>query len=262
MNSRPFFDDVYRPILSTNERDPKSVVKSYPHWVQLTTPNIPVWYFNVIKHSELLESETNEAIVKTIHHYKTHGLGSFSWIVGPKSLPHNLDEILPAHGFTKDCKTIAMAIAPDVFEIRGSSEFVCKNLSIENFEDLLQLEKETWGASENILESMRRDREDICSKESENLGTILCYKNGKPVGSAAYIIYDNLSLHLLGGGVAPHDRGHGAYRALVEHRIAVARRRHIPVVTVHCLESTSAPICKKFGFQPVCEFIKFDKSLK
>jgi predicted acetyltransferase len=55
-----------------------------------------------------------------------------------------------------------------------------------------------------------------------------------------------------GTSVAPLERGKGVYRALLQHRVAILHKLGIPLATVQAIVDTSAPICRKFGFEKVC----------
>ena len=59
--------------------------------------------------------------------------------------------------------------------------------------------------------------------------------------------------YLLGSSVVPEFRGRGVYRALVAARVAALREMRRPLVTIHALSHSSAPICTRLGFESVCE---------
>ncbi len=261
METSRLLDAVYRPILNTDDAHPKSIIEKSANWIQIVTSSLPVWYLNSVKHAALSNDEVDAAIARTIGSYKKHGLKSFTWIVGPRSRPENLDTILMSHGFVLDCTTIAMAVATEDFAPESRSGFRYEELSNDNFEDFMELQRDIWGMESTSFELLSREKQNILSNENCSMRTILCYKDDEVYGSGAYGVYENNSLHLIGGGVRKNRRGEGVYRALVEHRIDVARERGIPLVTVHCLENTSAPICRKFGFMEVCEFVKFKYTL-
>jgi predicted acetyltransferase len=57
--------------------------------------------------------------------------------------------------------------------------------------------------------------------------------------------------------VDPRFRGKGVYRGLVARRLEVLRERGIPLVTIQAIADTSAPICKKLGFETVCQLAMY-----
>ena len=52
--------------------------------------------------------------------------------------------------------------------------------------------------------------------------------------------------------MVPSARGRGGYRALTAARLEDARQAGGAAVLVSAVADTSAPICRKLGFEPVC----------
>ncbi|MDH3591295.1 MAG: GNAT family N-acetyltransferase, partial [Planctomycetota bacterium] len=81
----------------------------------------------------------------------------------------------------------------------------------------------------------------------------VAYKNGVPSGSASMTHFDGFT-HFNGAEVAPRARRQGIYRALCLERMRVLRARGVTLVTNHCRQDTSAPICTRMGFDTICAF--------
>jgi N-acetylglutamate synthase-like GNAT family acetyltransferase len=63
---------------------------------------------------------------------------------------------------------------------------------------------------------------------------------------------------LAGAAVLPNDRTNGFYRALLAHRLREARGRGIEHVVVQAVSTTSAPICRRYGFEDRFEIRVFE----
>jgi N-acetylglutamate synthase-like GNAT family acetyltransferase len=59
------------------------------------------------------------------------------------------------------------------------------------------------------------------------------------------------------GAVNPDARKQGIYRTLLAYRLELIKKENLPAI-IHCLETTSAPICLKLGFEKICEIYGFE----
>ena len=79
----------------------------------------------------------------------------------------------------------------------------------------------------------------------------MAWLDGEAVGTGI-LRFPAGSGYLMGSSVRPEARGRGVYRALIGGRLQRLRDRGISYATVVADESTSAPICARLGFAPVC----------
>ena len=70
------------------------------------------------------------------------------------------------------------------------------------------------------------------------------------MGTLAWLGPDTALLN--GSATVPWARGRGVYRALTAARLQDAHGQGAAVVLVSAVADTSAPICRRLGFQPVC----------
>ena len=86
--------------------------------------------------------------------------------------------------------------------------------------------------------------------DSPDLILFVAYVAGAPVASARLETAPGRAFgQLYGGGVAPAHRGLGAYRALVDARVAWARDQGLKYLSTEARE-TSRPILQRLGFIP------------
>jgi GNAT superfamily N-acetyltransferase len=58
-----------------------------------------------------------------------------------------------------------------------------------------------------------------------------------------------------GAAVLPERRRHGIYVALIHHRLALLRRLGIEHAVIWASETTSAGVCRRAGFVPLCRAV-------
>lgn len=84
--------------------------------------------------------------------------------------------------------------------------------------------------------------------------------DGRPVSTGGLSIFPALSFgFLFGGCTAPDFRGRGAYRAILEARLAVARRLGVARVGLYGREETSGPIVARLGFDRHGPLVQWDR---
>lgn len=237
--------------------EPGSLIVQRDDWVQMTTPSAPTPHLNTIKHSQVAADEVDGVIANALEHYRKLSL-PFSWSTGPSTKPDNLADILVSKRFTVLDTTIGMIISSQAgAAMEPQKQMTYKNLDTANFEDFIFTQQDAWELPAQGAAWMRKNKDNTLSMQSAKRRTIIGYCDGKPAVAAGYIVYDDRSLHLVGGAVVKAHRKKGLYRDIVRHRLMLARDLKINFVTVHCLEHTSAPICAKLGFEPVCKFLAF-----
>ena len=78
-------------------------------------------------------------------------------------------------------------------------------------------------------------------------GRWVAYVDGRPAGTGGYTLADDVC-RLWGGGTAQHLRGRGAYRAVLDARLAAARAAGATLALTHGVVDTSSPILRRIGF--------------
>lgn len=218
-----------------------------PTLVKLLTPGVPTVIKNSVVYTRLAEGEADAAIAATIADYVRHRL-PFRWVVTPSSRPADLRERLLARGLRHAETTVGMLAAPNL-ELAPSPGVQILPLTADRFEDWLRVQAEGWGVPPPGIAYLR-------TRQAELLGgrdtLTVAYLDGEPAGSACVQHHEEFA-HLAGGAVRREARGRGVYRAMVAERLATLHERGVEVVTVHCLKTTSFPICLRLGMQPVCE---------
>jgi GNAT superfamily N-acetyltransferase len=238
-------------IVQAAWKRPDTIIDQRPGWYQLTTPSSKQHWFNGIVESKLSASEAPARVAEVIAHYKKLG-SRFRWTLGPSATPADLGKILTDHGLSADHVGYGMARESALDEGPIDPRIQVERATLENVEDYVAATALGWGntydASQEILQDMRRCLVD----PSHPTLYFLARYGGKAVASGALLPFQR-SGYLLASSVAPEFRKKGIYRALVAHRLRVLKERGIPLATIYAMSHTSAPICRKLGFETICE---------
>jgi hypothetical protein len=98
--------------------------------------------------------------------------------------------------------------------------------------DLTEAELEEELATRRVVRVLARDR-----------------RNGDPVSAGGLNLFPALGLGFLwGGGTVPHARGGGAYTAVVDARVGIARAAGLRFVGMYARVETSWPVVARLGF--------------
>jgi len=88
-----------------------------------------------------------------------------------------------------------------------------------------------------------------CTAPGARVRRFVAFLDDEPVASAGMTLHPALRFAFLwAGGTTPEARGHGAYQALVDARVAAARAAGIERVGLYARLGSSAPIVERRGF--------------
>lgn len=225
---------------------PDSTVIERPGWYQLITPSFPHGAQNEIVLSELEEADVERVIDETIATYRTLGIVSIKWCVGPWSKPDDLGDRLARRGF-EHWLVRGMAADPHALEFRGPSEIEVERVSDDTLPSYVDASLRGWqlpATETDVFAAICRER------MQRGISELFVAKLGDEiVGSAAFVAKPDGSAYLVGAQVFDAHRRRGAYRALLAARLARLRARGIGLATTHAREQTSAPILERLGFE-------------
>lgn len=90
----------------------------------------------------------------------------------------------------------------------------------------------------------------------------VAYDGSEPIGAGGLTAFPDLGFGLLwAGAVVPEARGRGAYRALLDARVAEARRMGLSRVGLYARVGTSNPIVARLGFERHGSMTFWDRGL-
>lgn len=225
------------------------------NWIQVTTPNAPVAHLNGIFKCSLDSQDAEERISKAIEHYKNLKL-PFQFKISPSTNPKNLSSMLVKHNMKQSETLYGLYADPNVINIPYNPNVEIKLLDLSTLEDWLSVQASAWGTPPQGIEYLRNQIKEALATNTKKGLSYIAYIDNKPIGSAGVRIFEKYAL-LAGAAVNQDFRKKGIYRALLAHRLEIIKKENLPAI-IHCLESTSAPICLKLGFEKICEIYGFE----
>jgi GNAT superfamily N-acetyltransferase len=243
-------DAVLRAVLGAHLPRPGLTVIERPGWYQVVTPSSANAVNNEVILSALSNDEVERVIDETIAGYRAHG-AAFKWCVGPWSAPDDLGERLSRRGFRSwaargmacEPAAIAIAVPADV-----TTELVTEASLALHVEALIR----GWAhAASDADLLLGAHRERLRRGESTLFNA---WRRGEIAGTAGFLRKPDGSAYLAGAQVFDAHRGRGAYRALLEARLARLRELGVSLATTHAREQSSAPILERLGFETVFRY--------
>lgn len=231
--------------LAVRRRDTRIVARD--GWFQIVTPSSPGAWRNEIIHSDVPEPDVERVIDEVIATY--HAMGKpVKWCVGPWTRPLDFGDRLARRGFAS-WNAVGMGIATATKIAPPSEGVTVREVSTRKGLTLYaECAQRAW---ESPIPEIEAEIDALAAAVAER--TIRLYVvdvDGAPVGAAATVARGDYA-YLLGAAVEPKGRGRGAYRALVEVRLADLDRGGIAYAVTHAREQTSAPILGRLGFEPL-----------
>lgn len=208
---------------------------------------------NRVSQSSLSDQAAPATIRNVISHYRSHGKGLI-WNVGPGSTPANLGSLLIDSGMRLLLTSVGMSIPLPAAVSAGPQGVRITETPVSNFEPAIT----PFSVGFGIPMSDSRIFHEMLHRASHQVRSriYLAYVDGDSEPAAvAYLTYFPDSPVVLLGGAAtrPEARGKGAYTSLLTRRLTDAHADGISAAIVLANAETSAPICRKHGFESLCE---------
>ena len=217
-------------------------------WLQVTTPTRPEPSRNGIFISRLDATQVDERIAAVVQHYGERNL-RFRWIVGPSSAPDDLSDRLTGAGFPVYGATLGMHmhVPPTVPEHPPAIEF--RPFGLDLLDIWIKLNMRGWEhLARTAAETERLAR--LMLTENRQRGWVV-YEDGEPVGVTVLCLLPGVG-YFQGAAVLPERRRHGLYVEMIHHRLAVLHTLGIEHAVIWASEATSAGVCRRAGFVPLC----------
>lgn len=219
-----------------------------PGWYQTISPTYKDASRNEVILSILDESEVDGVIDSTTQEYRQLGL-SFQWCVGPYTKPSGMGRRLLRRGF-HGWDVWGMACDPMTLRLPISSQVTVERVTLATVEEFVDASALGWN---RLLDAKEREfcLEDYAwaIAQEDKFHFYLARHQGKPSGSAGYLLKPSGSAYLISASVVPEFRGGGTYRSLVAARLQELRTRGIRLATTQARRASSGPILKRFGFE-------------
>lgn len=174
------------------------------------------------------------------------------WVIGPNTLPLDLDERLITRHFARKAELQGLILDDLSTWNTSNSAIVVESLSWDNMEDYATI----CGPHNNAViraEQLTYAHRYLQSSPKE-IQIFVARLEGRLVGYAFLRMESNGTANLCDAFTLPEARRQGVYLSLVAHRLAWARQQGSTLAVTRANTQTSAPILIKRGFKPMCSF--------
>jgi N-acetylglutamate synthase-like GNAT family acetyltransferase len=229
---------------------PDAVLIDRPDWVQLMTASSPHSTGNGVFLARLSPDAADARIAEVKRAHVERGAG-MRWVVGPSSTPGDLSARLERAGIPLLATALGMHM-----RVPSSPPLVPAGVELRpvRVEDILtygDINTRAWGRGP----AYARESEAFITRALERgdgaLRTWLVYSNAQLIGTANLRLLPGLG-YLQGAAILPEHRRQGMYQILLDYRLGVLRSLGIDHVVVWADASTSAGVCQRAGFVPMC----------
>jgi GNAT superfamily N-acetyltransferase len=241
-----------RVLLDAAAIAPDAEVIERDGWMQLVTPSRPEVGRNGVFVSRLEPAQVDDRIAEVTRYYRERGAG-FRWIVGPSSAPEELSERLVRAGIPILSAALGMhmRVPTQIPELPSTLEFQAVELG--NLDAYIDVSMRGWERTPEF----RAELDTLSRLMLAGVGpqsAWLIYEDGVAVASSVLSVLPGVG-YFQGAAVLPERRRHGIYVALIHHRLALLRRLGIEHAVIWASETTSAGVCRRAGFVPLCRAV-------
>ncbi len=235
---------------------PDTVVEERAGWHSVRTPSMRLGGLNEVFHAELDESEVEAVIDDTLARYAADDI-RFRWTLGPGTKPGDLGERLARRGLIPTVSRVmwrSTRLERGPFsEPKGDHPIVSEAVDAPGLDAFTRVIAEGWSLEPGALDAYH----ERCLGHPARRHRFFVARSGAvPIGAAGSLALER-SAYLIGGVVVARARGLGAYRALVEARLARAAADGLAIATSIARDSTAAPILARLGFTTLAKVTSF-----
>lgn len=230
-----------------------SAIINRPDWYQVSTPSEPHHFMNGVFRSIIPPDRDPEQVIDQVFdHYRSIGC-PFRWTVGPSARPTDLARRLQRRGMTIQFVTAGMVIRTEAPQPAIRPGITVEPVTWDTAADFARAVSGGWGFGNGVevepeFVAEIRDQLDRLRAQAT---LVLARCDGEPAGGGYLQVIRGVG-HLKGTAVRPEFRGRGVYQALVAWRLERLRERGVPWAAIQAVLETSAPICRRLGFEEVC----------
>lgn len=253
-------DIVNQSLKDMVDYRPYSQIIKDDNFVQILTESDRSILRNAVFWSVLSERNADEKVKQIVAMYRKKQL-IFRWVVGPCSEPKNLVEILIKNGFQKvpnGFPGAGMIATYDTVknqttllnQLDFSMQVVENEEQIDNFVGIMESCFRFTVKNDQFLRIAISD--DIQAQPRRIWYFLVCY-NDAPIGILVARTYNGRFAYLSAGAVLSKYRRKGALKFLGNHVMDFLREKGVTTVTTQTLPNTSEDLCRKLGFESVCQ---------
>jgi GNAT superfamily N-acetyltransferase len=222
-----------------------------PDWAQLSTPSLPEPNRNGVFLARMAEDEADARIAAVKQRYAEAGAG-FRWVVGPSSTPADLSARLERAGIGKLATALGMHMGVPAEVPAAPEGVIVRQVGPDDVELYAEISMRAWERGPHFRRECKNVIVHALERGPDRYRAYLVFAHGEPVGSTMLTLLPGVG-YFQGAAIVPERRRQGIYRALLDHRLGVLRELAIENAVIWADESSSAGVCRRAGFVPLCK---------
>lgn len=234
---------------------PESQIVDTPEIFKVTNTAAPYGFMNGIYRTRFSSDTSPEIVDVHSAFYRSNKIG-FRWYVFPHSSPPGLESKLASMNPASITELQGMYLDVNSTHLEIPADVTVESVTSANLEEYIDTVVAGWQQSGEEAEKVRCDiRHDF--KGTPPFSAFLARYKGQAAATGLIRYVDDAG-YFFGGSTDPRFRGKGVYKGLVAERLRVLREKGFAFAMVLARKSSSAPICRKLGFQVACDVKSFD----
>ena len=242
-------------LFEVNEESENTKTVISNNWLQMITPGGVHSSTNAVFRSIVQESEIDQQISEVTNLYRSLGV-PFRWLVTPLTEPKSTEAKLLEKGFTLLYEAEAMIISVDKVLQPLADNLEVREVKLKDAKLYIDTFAKSWGVSPEQKQETKKLVETALDK-NHNFHAFVAFRNGEPVGNSL-LIECTTGAYLAAAAVLGSHRGQGIYKAMLSARAEVAKKLGHTNLMIHARKETSAPVCRKLGFEWVYDYKVFE----
>jgi GNAT superfamily N-acetyltransferase len=203
--------------------------------------------------STALTPANADAAIKLVRDHFAEQDKAFGWVIGPSTKPDDLGARLLSAGLTKLFDAAGMTLTDLGVRFRVNPAVKIHEVTPQEVAVASETMAEAFPAPREVVHLMY----EILFRDRQRLKTriYLAFLEGSetPVAcSSMGFIPGQPIVHLRGAATVKQHRGKGIYTSLLARRLNDARRDGAQAAVIQAIRTTSAPVCRRLGFNEVC----------
>jgi hypothetical protein len=207
---------------------------------------------NVVSKATLSSGEADD-VVKAVCDFYVDQEKAFGWAIGPLTTPADLGSRLNTAGIIKGGESAGMVLTNLETPIKSNPSVRIRRANADDIEAVSKVMAQGFPMPEDVSYLMSEVLILYLDQLKSSVYLAFLKDINEPVASSfMFHVPDQPIVMLSGAATLQEHRGKGIYSSFVARRLADARKEGAKAAAILAVRSTSAPICRKLGFNEIC----------
>jgi len=207
---------------------------------------------NVVSKATLGPNEADD-VIKAVYDFYVDREKAFGWAIGPLATPADLGIRLNTAGIVKGGETAGMVLTNLETPIKSNPSVRIRKANTDDIEAVSKVMAQGFPMPEDLSHFLSEVWLLYFDQLKSNVYLAFLDDFDEPVASSLmFHVPDQPIVIMSGAATLQEHRGKGIYSSFVARRLSDARKEGAEAAAILAVRSTSAPICRKLGFNEIC----------